>query len=90
MSRRFAAEIVHQFAETARRVRNTDGTGPAGLTAREEEVLRLLSDGMTDREIGGALALSPRTIETHVSNVLRKLGVRRRAEAARRYREGLG
>jgi DNA-binding NarL/FixJ family response regulator len=49
-------------------------------------VLRLLSEGLTDRETAEALTLSTRTVETHVSNILRKLGVRNRAEAARRYR----
>ena len=58
------------------------------LSSRETEVLRLLSEGLTDREIATALAISPRTVESHVSSVLRKLGVRNRAEAAQRYRSG--
>jgi len=58
------------------------------LSARESEVLRLLAEGLTDREIAGALAISPRTVESHVSSLLRKLGVRNRAEAAQRYRTG--
>jgi DNA-binding NarL/FixJ family response regulator len=57
------------------------------LSAREEEILELLSNGMTDREIGEALTISTRTVETHVSNILRKLEARNRAEAARRYQE---
>jgi DNA-binding NarL/FixJ family response regulator len=43
---------------------------------------------LTDREIANALTISPRTVETHVSNILHKLGVRNRAEAAQRYRQG--
>jgi DNA-binding NarL/FixJ family response regulator len=50
-------------------------------------VLRYLADGLTDREIGAALTISPRTVGTHVSSILHKLGVRNRAEAARRYRD---
>jgi DNA-binding CsgD family transcriptional regulator len=58
-----------------------------GLTRRELEVLRLVADGQTDREIARTLVLSPRTIEIHVSNCLGKLGSRSRAEAVRRAAE---
>ncbi len=65
----------------------TEGT-LEGLSPRENDVLRMLAEGLTDREIATALIISPRTVETHVSNILRKLSVRNRAEAAQRYREG--
>jgi DNA-binding NarL/FixJ family response regulator len=55
-----------------------------GLTRRELEVLRLVANGQTDREIAQALVLSPRTIEMHVANCLGKLGCRSRAHAVRR------
>lgn len=85
MSRVFAAHVLDELARAARR---GSGTTPAsGLSSREEEVLDLLADGLTDREIAENLQISPRTVETHVSNVLHKLGVRNRAEAARRYRD---
>jgi DNA-binding NarL/FixJ family response regulator len=58
-----------------------------GLTRRELEVLRLVADGSTDREIARALVLSPRTVEMHVANSLGKLGCRTRAEAVRRAAE---
>jgi len=57
------------------------------LTSRETDVLRLIADGLTDRSIAEALGLSIRTVETHVSNLLHKLAVGKRAEAARMYRE---
>ncbi len=57
------------------------------LTARELDVLRLLADGLGDRDIAAALTISRRTVETHVSSILRKLDVRNRAEAAIRYRK---
>jgi predicted ATPase/DNA-binding CsgD family transcriptional regulator len=60
------------------------------LTARERDVLGLLVDGQTDREIGEALSISHRTVMTHVSNILAKLGVdSRTAAAARAVRDGL-
>ena len=90
MSRRTAATVLHHFVEAARRGRPTAGTdGPLlTLSPRENDVLRMLADGLTDREIAEALIISPRTVETHVSNILHKLSVRNRAEAAQRYRTG--
>jgi len=86
MSRNMAAHVVAQLAGTARRGQASNGGDGWELSSREEEVLRLLSDGLTDREIADRLVISPRTVETHVGNVLRKLGVRSRAQAAQRYR----
>jgi DNA-binding CsgD family transcriptional regulator len=57
------------------------------LTRREQEVAQLVADGRTNREIAQALFLSPKTVERHVSNVLRKLGARNRTELASRLRE---
>jgi DNA-binding CsgD family transcriptional regulator/tetratricopeptide (TPR) repeat protein len=56
---------------------------PAGLTARQVEVLRLVADGLTNAGIADRLVLSVRTVDTHVAAVLAKLGVATRAEAAR-------
>lgn len=57
------------------------------LTVRERDILRLLADGLSDRDIATALTISRRTVESHVSSILRKLDVRNRAEAARIYRD---
>jgi DNA-binding NarL/FixJ family response regulator len=84
--RRLAARLL---ARMSRRSLADSIASPAPidqLTTRERDVLRLLADGMSDRDIAVALTISPRTVETHVSNILRKLDVRNRAEAARRYR----
>lgn len=54
----------------------------AGLTKREIEVLRLLVEGYSDKEIGEALFISHRTAMTHVLNILNKLGVNSRTAAA--------
>ncbi len=55
---------------------------PYGLTPREGDVLRLLAEGHSDREIAEALFIGPRTVQTHVANLFAKLGVNARAEAA--------
>jgi DNA-binding NarL/FixJ family response regulator len=60
---------------------------PSALTPRERQVLELLSLGRTNRDIAGELAISARTVATHVSTIYRKLGVRDRVEAARRGME---
>jgi DNA-binding CsgD family transcriptional regulator len=86
-----AAAEAAAFARTLQ-----DGTGDrpdstasgAALTARELQVLHLVAARLTDQEIADVLAVSPRTVSTHVSNILGKLGVRSRrkavAEAVRR------
>jgi DNA-binding CsgD family transcriptional regulator/tetratricopeptide (TPR) repeat protein len=56
--------------------------GVGGLTARESEVLSLVAQGRTNREIGEALFISEKTASVHVSNILAKLGVANRGEAA--------
>jgi DNA-binding CsgD family transcriptional regulator len=55
---------------------------PAGLTPREREVIRLLSDGLSNAEIARTLYISEKTASVHVSNILRKLGVTSRLQAA--------
>jgi DNA-binding CsgD family transcriptional regulator len=65
--------------------------GPAGLTAREQEVLALLAEGLPDREISRRLFISERTVHHHVSAVLGKIGVSSRTAAAREAaRLGIG
>ena len=85
--RQMAARLVRGLSERARQAPPVPGA-EAGISEREAEVLRLLAEGYTDREIAEALTLSPRTVETHVSSLLRKLGVANRREAGRRYRSG--
>ena len=60
----------------------SSGDGELGLTERELEVLRLVAEGRSNREIAGELFISPKTASVHVSNILGKLGVASRGEAA--------
>ena len=55
---------------------------PAGLTEREVEVLRLITYGLTTRQVARRLAISPRTADHHVEHIYTKLGVSSRAAAA--------
>jgi DNA-binding CsgD family transcriptional regulator len=63
----------------------------SGLTAREREVLRLLAQGSSNREIAAELFIAPKTASVHVSNILAKLGAASRTEAAAiAHRNGVG
>ena len=91
-----AAPLRAALDSLARRARlSSAAPGPADgdlalLTAREQEVLRLLVEGRTNREIGAALYIAPKTASVHVSNILAKLGAASRTEAAAiAHREGL-
>lgn len=55
---------------------------PFGLTVRERQVLALIAEGATNRQIGAALYMAEKTASVHVSRILSKLGVRSRTEAA--------
>ncbi len=83
-----AARIRH-LAQRARLDLSADAEPVAGdplaalnVTPREADVLRLLADGRTNRQIGEALFISEKTASVHITNLLRKLGVSNRVEAA--------
>ena len=92
-ARPLAAEVATEVAALGESVerrlgrRASAAAEGAGLTRRELEVMRLLAAGRTNREIARDLYLSPRTVDTHVSNILGKLGCRSRTAAAARARE---
>ena len=99
-----AAPLSAALEALARRARLDPGPAAAGrapadagsayrtesLTDRERDVLRLLSRGQSNRQIGAELFISPKTASVHVSNILAKLAVTNRTEAAAiAHREGL-
>jgi DNA-binding NarL/FixJ family response regulator len=86
---RYREAVDHELRRlgerTARRTRGAapTGEGLASLTKRELEVARLAADRLTNREIGGRLFLSEKTIETHMRNIFHKLGLSSRVQVAR-------
>ncbi|MFK4104398.1 AAA family ATPase [Streptomyces sp. NPDC019531] len=86
-----AKVLLEQVDELIRRGRLADAPPTASpLTAREQDVLRLLARGRSNRQIGEELFISGKTASVHVSNILAKLGAASRTEAvAVAYREGL-
>jgi DNA-binding CsgD family transcriptional regulator/tetratricopeptide (TPR) repeat protein len=89
LTRRVARRLRDLGLSVPRGPRESSRANPAGLTARQLEVLALLADGLTNAEIADRLVVSPRTAEHHVAAVLTKLGAATRSEAAR-HAAGLG
>jgi DNA-binding NarL/FixJ family response regulator len=77
---RLTAKLVGELS--SRRARSDEAPPASGLTRREQDVLALVAAGQTNREIGAALSISENTVNFHVRNILARLGVRNRAEAA--------
>jgi DNA-binding CsgD family transcriptional regulator/tetratricopeptide (TPR) repeat protein len=78
----FTGHGLEPLAERCRRQLSQVSTGLTGVTRREADVLRLLSQGLANKEIGARLHLSPRTVEKHVESLLRKTGSRSRTQLA--------
>ncbi len=74
---------VAELGRLARQARESSGVR-AHLTERELEILELVSRGLTVKQVATRLGLSPRTVETHVAKLYRKLGVRNRVQAVSR------
>jgi DNA-binding NarL/FixJ family response regulator len=72
----FSPPVAAKVAAWAR------GERPAGLTEREVEVLRLVAEGLSNKEIARILSITVRTVDFHISNILKKLDVTSRVEAA--------
>jgi len=79
--------VVAEFARLAPPARPPDAGLPEPLSEREQEVLRLLAQGLSNREIAQRLFLAEGTVKNYVTAILGKLGVRDRTQAALRARE---
>ena len=77
-----AAEVVLGQLRKSDRRAGADRAAVDHLTPREREVLRLIARGLDNVEIAGELGISPRTAKNHVSNILSKLGLSSRIQAA--------
>jgi len=82
-----ARKVVNEFARLTPPARPINEGLPEPLTERELDVLRLLAEGLSNREIGNKLSLAEGTVKNYVTNVLQKIGARDRTQAALRGRE---
>jgi len=91
IQRRLVAAVLDQGQEPPGRPASAPRPELAdALTPREVEVLKLIADGLSNREIADALVLSSATVKTHVNRIFYKTGARDRAQAVRyAYRHGL-
>jgi DNA-binding NarL/FixJ family response regulator len=87
LARRVTARMRELGMRVPRGPRSTTRANPVGLTARQQEVPTLISEGLTNAEIAERLVVSQRTAEHHVAAVLAKLGAGTRRDAARRAAE---
>lgn len=82
-----ARRVVAEFARMAPPVRQPDDGLAEPLSEREREILRLMAQGLTNREIADRLSLAQGTVKNYVTAILQKLGARDRTQAALRARE---
>ncbi|MDQ4132396.1 MAG: response regulator transcription factor [Actinomycetota bacterium] len=82
LSPSMAAKLLSEFAALARQADNSDVSAAPGLTTRELEVLKRVAVGLTNEEIAAELGITESTVRNHVANILAKLQLRSRMEAA--------
>jgi DNA-binding NarL/FixJ family response regulator len=83
ISPRIAAHLVKRLRETTPVALSASATSEAAdLTTREVEILRLVAEGKENSQIAGELYISPKTVKNHVSNILDKLAIENRIQAA--------
>lgn len=80
ISRSTATKILNEFAKQTRR--SSGETPEEKLSLKEQEVLQLLTEGLTNKEIGNKLRISESTVKNHLKNILDKLHLENRVQAA--------
>lgn len=96
VSPRLAARLLTEASLSAptaaagesRSTMRADAMSPDGLTPREEQILNLIAEGKSNREIGEALNIAEKTVKNYVTNIFQKLHVRNRVEASIVARSG--
>jgi non-specific serine/threonine protein kinase len=77
------AQALGQAEHTRRSTKSGQvGTGAAALTTREQEIAMLLAQGLSNKAIAKTLVIAQRTAETHVANIMAKLGLTSRSQVA--------
>jgi DNA-binding CsgD family transcriptional regulator len=71
------------YAQRGRGERRRPSNGWAALTPTERDVVRLVGEGLSNKDIGARLFISPRTVQSHLTHVYTKLGLRSRVQLAR-------
>ena len=79
----FSPPIAQEIAEQIREPERTSGQPIAKLSGREREVLRLIAEGLSAKEIADQLGISIKTVEAHRTSLMRKVGVRKATELVR-------
>jgi DNA-binding NarL/FixJ family response regulator len=82
--------MLQEFRRVSQQAAHDPAQEPSTLTARERDILGLVAEGATNKEIADALSVSIHTVKSHMTNILSKLHLNRRHEAAQfALREGL-
>jgi two-component system NarL family response regulator len=82
ISHAMASKLLGEFRAMAKKAEQPPEPAPAPLTDRETEILQLLSKGQSNKEIGSGLGISENTVKIHLKNILRKLHMNSRVQAA--------
>jgi DNA-binding NarL/FixJ family response regulator len=79
----FSPPVAREIVEQVRAPRSGSAEPFTALSAREREVLRLIADGLSAKEIASKLGISTKTVEAHRTSLMRKLGARKATELVR-------